>query len=199
MKSFNVVYRYGKLYDRDTNKRILISEEAEFGLFIEEYKLLSVDPYNKPTPPRDAEQLYKEIQEKKYYSFKKIAERGDTLEFTIKAGRAKGQTKYKVQCTFTLRLLEELYMFKKENTTASAVVYGCNCVVDAVRGDQLSGFEPIYAYSLNDAYMKTYDFYFALYGKPTANIYNEFDLINGMGRTPLRQLRTINSPVLTLG
>ena len=52
-------------------------------------------------------------------------------------------------------LNQSLYLIKKDKTSQYGVVYGCSCVVEKETTNNLKHFEPIYAYSLNDAYMKT--------------------------------------------
>ena len=47
--------------------------------------------------------------------------------------------------------------------------------------------------------MKTYDFYFALFGKPTTNIYNNYFLIKDNKQVSLfskRMWRPINDPLI---
>jgi hypothetical protein len=187
MKAFEAVYRHGKLYDQETKKRILIKEGAIAILVLQEKYLMNEDPYNKPVKCKNSDDLLAEIEGKKYYSSKKLAGINDKLSFVIKAGKNTDTKSNRIECEFTINLLEDLFLFQKTKETKYGLVYPCACVVESA--NSLQSFEPIYAYSLNDAYMKTYDFYFALYGKPTANIYDHFWLINGDDKKLLAQLR----------
>ena len=82
-----------------------------------------------------------------------------------------------IECNFTVVLNQSLFLLKKFKNSLYGIVYPCCCTVEKETIENLKHFEPVYAYSLNDAYMKTYDTYFALYGKPTTNIYNSFQLV----------------------
>ena len=65
--------------------------------------------------------------------------------------------------------------------------------------ENLEFFEPIYAYSLNDAYSKTYDFYFRLYGKQAANAKEKImEGRNGEKNFLKRLLRSSTSPDIIL-
>jgi hypothetical protein len=188
MKAFKAVYRHGKLYDLENNKRILIKEDGMLNLLIDDNQLMQEDPYNKPLQGKNSEELKLEIENKKYHSFKLLAQRDENLVFKIKAGKNTETKKYSMECSFKLRLLSDMYLFQKTKETIYGLIYPCACVVEEASAS-LKNFEPVYAYSLNDAYMKTYDFYFSLFGKPTANIYNHFWLIQGDKKTLLSKLR----------
>jgi hypothetical protein len=191
-------YRYGKLYNVETGKRILIAEDAKVMVIVKEGDILEKDPYNHYIEPPKKEKIEKELEEKKKankcFRYELIAERGSYLKFQIKAGKANKDGKYFIERTFKVKLLAELYMVQKKEGDSNGVVYPACCVVESVEGE-LPRFEPIYAYSLNDAYMKTYDFYFALFGKPTTNIYNNYFLIKEGKQIPLfkkRMLQPVN-------
>ena len=175
-KTFDAVYRYGKLYDAETKTRILVAEGAKLLVIVNEIDILPKDPYNHYEEPRTKEAIEEELKRKKFFRYRLLAERDSCLQFQIKAGKANKNGKYRMEHTFTVRLLSELYMVQKTKANKYGIVYPASCVVESVTGD-LPNFEPIYAYSLNDAYMKTYNFYFALFGKPTINIYNNYFLL----------------------
>lgn len=188
MKIFNAIYVHGKLYDIESEKRIILDENAKLNVIVEEKYILEKDPYNSPGESQSEEDLIASINKKKYADYKKLASVGEKLNFIIKAGK-KGKHKSAIECTFTVILNQSLFLLKKHKNSQYGVVYPCSCVVEEEKTKFLKHFEPVFAYSLNDAYMKTYDTYFALYGKPTTNIYNNFQLINKDKPILLSQLR----------
>lgn len=193
--TFEAEYRYGKLYDKKTGKRILIAEDANVTIVVNNTDILDKDIFNHAFQTRSKEAIEEEIKEYKYYRYWLFASRGSLLRFQIKAGKTgRGKTKV-INRNFNLRILSELYMVQKKENDIKGVVYPTTCVVESVEGG-LANFEPIYAYSLNDAYMKTYDFYFALYGKPTTNIYSNFQLIEENNYVPLSSKRFHSAAVV---
>jgi hypothetical protein len=191
MKAYKAIIRHGKLYDLESNKRIFIKENGKLIIAIDESQLLKEDPYNKPLKmvTEDENLEYEKALRKKHFSVKLIASTSDELKFTIKAGKNTETSNYAMQCTFRVKLLGNLYMLQKHKENEYGLVSPCPCIVDFDYGSELKNFEQIYAYSLNDAYSKTYEYYFSLYGKSTINIYNNFYLIKEAKEKLLAQLR----------
>ena len=188
MKIFNANYLHGKLYDVESGKRIILDENASLDIIVQEKYILEKDPYNVEAEIKSEEELLESIQKKKYAAYKKLAQVGDKLTFVIKAGKM-GKGQVSIESTFTVVLKQSLYLTKRYENSLYGLVYPCSCVVEEETTNKLLHFEPVHAYSLNDAYMKTYDTYFALYGKPTTNIYNNFRLTVNKKSTLLFQLR----------
>lgn len=168
MKAFNAIYRYGYLYDADTNERILLAEGSPLSVTVQREDLLSVDPYNQPRPNASLEDKLAKLKRQGFTQAAVLLPKGDPLYFEVNAGvrSKKSRTLY---CLFKLRLEEDLLAARKDIAKPLQLVE-CNCTVTACLSDNLPSFEPIYAYSLNDAYSKTYDFYFRLYGKQVTNV-----------------------------
>jgi hypothetical protein len=188
LKTCEVVYRHGKFYDKENGTRLIIKEGATLGIEIYKTNLLEIDPYNMPLQKVASEKLLKAIEKKNFHSFKKIADKSDFLSFTIKAGKRTDKGGCAIQCDFSVTLLSDLYLFKKTPETVYGLVFDCSCVVDSTTGS-LENFEPIYAFSLNDAYTKTYDWYFGFFGKSTTNVYNNFWLIKNNEKKLLSKIR----------
>jgi hypothetical protein len=189
---FKTVYRHGKLYDTATNKRIVLQEGSVVELIVQEKDILNLDAYNLELAPTKSEDVHQALvikkEKGKVFSFKKIADQGNCLSFTIKAGKRNTKTgTYAIESKFVVRLLSDLYMIRKDEKDIYGKVSDCSCVVESALN--LDNFEPFYAYSLNDAYTKTYEFYFSLYGKSTTNVYNSFWLHDGKDKTLLSQFR----------
>lgn len=185
MKTFNAVYKYGHLYDRDTNKRLLLKDDIKLVVVIdsEETDLYRVDPKNNPddegNQPRSAEKILEQIKDEHYNRVEKVANRGEYLYFTIKAGERDEQKRRSFNCCFRVQLLEELYMVWK---TASVNELGeffskdnqsCSCVVDQLEYGEIDGryFERVYGSSLSDVRTLTYEMYFSRFGRSGVNIY----------------------------
>jgi hypothetical protein len=87
-------------------------------------------------------------------------------------------------CLFEVELKEDLYISNARDDINWARFYDCCCHVRACLSD-FEYFEPLYAKSLNDAATKTYELYFAMFGKSTCNAFDRFFLEKEM-KTVLR-------------
>ena len=192
MKTFEAIFQHGKFYDAKTKSRIFIKEGAKATLVLDDKDVMKSDPYNEKQEIDKTIDVLADIKEKiaarKLSAYKKIASANASVNFIIKAGKKDSNGNYPVSCIFTLVLLQDLYMVQRRATDAYGVVYSSPCIVEKAN-PELPCFEKIQAYSLNDAYMKTYDWYFAHYGKPTTNIYQHFSLVDGEGQKHFGQLR----------
>lgn len=117
-----------------------------------------------------------EETDNKFFESRCIMKRGELLYFTISAGiKHTGGRKEHFDSYFEVELLEDLYLVRKTKTGKGEVA-PCHCIVRAETGNNLRFFEPVHAYSLNDAYSKTYVLYFSIFGKGTTNVYTHFSL-----------------------
>jgi hypothetical protein len=192
MEAFKAIFQHGKLYNRETKQRIHIAEKAMVTIILENKDIMSNDPYNEEHEVEEDLEILKEIEkkleEKKIASYKKIASANSYLTFEIKAGKKSKAGSQALSYKCRLKILNDLYIIQKNSTNCYGVVYPCSCIVEETFPN-IPFFEKIHAYSLNDAYMKTYDWYFTHYGKPTTNIYDHFSLENKAGQNHLCQLR----------
>ena len=173
MKGIEVIYKFGNLYDKATRKRILIEDGAQLVIAVPSEKLLEEDPNLKIPTILNAEQ--KKVQFKNKHGltpYWKLFNAGDLLRFDISAGvRLRERKTVQIRCTFQLRLLEDLYVYNKKKRPKDARFFDCNCLVEECLTN-FEFFEPLYAKSLNDAYTKTYELYFSMFGSPGANAFN---------------------------
>ena len=123
----------------------------------------------------------------KFFQSRCIMERGELLYFTISAGikHSGGRTDH-FESYFVLELLEDLYLVRTK-PDGQGEVTPCRCVVRTESGNNLRFFEPVHAYSLNDAYSKTYVLYFSIFGKGTTNVYTHFSVKPLRGKKHLLQ------------
>ena len=197
MKVISTEYHNGHFWQRDSAtgvaRRLVFHNGSEVIVTVNSDKdLYSEDPQNIPyTEPEnpslaDAKRasyfaaLTKKAEEKKghYFEALRIMQRGEVLFFQISAGTVHTNgRKERIVSWFEVELLEDLYLTRKTRTGAGTVA-DCKCVVRRELGQRLAFFEPVYAYSLNDAYSKTYVLYFNIFGKGTTNVYTHFYLGN---------------------
>lgn len=186
-----VIYRYGKFYNAQTGQRIIIAPESRFQLMADDSCFLKEDPQNTMTSNYDSESMANMVS-KKFPTNKLLYPKGTLLHFSIRTRRGEKKGFKGVDNIFDLELLEDLYLVKNEAKSGSVELFRCKCVVMKYFGTPIPGFEPVYAYSLNNAYMKTYDFFFALNGAPTVNVYNRFYTKTKEGRiVRLQQVRSL--------
>lgn len=192
MKALNAIYKHRHLYDTSTGKRIILDENSEISITVQENSLLKEDPYNLPHRNlRTKEELISLIEkEGKFYQL--FLEKGKKLYFTVSAGeKVKVDKKSKIQSTdeapeifdnikdmylFEIELQEDLFWVSIDEDFKKPVVYDCACTVTKELYNRLKYFEPVYAPSLNQAYTRTFEFYFPLYGSANASIYNKISL-----------------------
>lgn len=175
MRGIKTVYRFGNLYDEATRKRILIEDGAKVIVLIDPEYLMEQDPYLEGEPLLNAVEKKEEMntwaEKNGHPSYWKLFEAGKKLYFDISAGiKRKGHTVH-IKCKFQLRLQEDLYIYNQTSKPKLARFWKCQSLVEACLTN-FEFFEPIQAKSLNDAYTKTYELYFAMFGSPGANAFD---------------------------
>jgi hypothetical protein len=172
MISKDAIYKYGHFYEKATGKRIIIKDGAEMSIILPgSHLLIENDPLNTQLEIRTDEEIIKHLEKfKNFKRHKKLLEAGDKLYFKISSGIATSELENRKVCIFEVELQESLFMYE----TTSKSLASCYCIVHKVIEGDLPYFEPIYAYSLNDAYSKTYVHYFNIYGKNTCTAFSKF-------------------------
>ena len=180
MKAYNAKYKYGFLYDVETGKRILLAEGSQLTVTIAENDVLKQDPYNSSNAIIKKDRILTDLKLKGFKEAILLKKEGESLFFEISAG-FRSKALEPIKCIFELKLQEDLLGARKFSDKDYDLIE-CHCVVITCISDNLEFFEPIYAYSLNDAYSKTYDFYFRLYGKQAANVKER--MMDEIGKDP---------------
>lgn len=98
---------------------------------------------------------------------------GKLFILKFSAGVKKREGKIDIICIFAVKLLEDLYFYNKKTEPEYARFFDCECIVEKCLTN-FDFFEPIHAKSLNDAYTKTYELYFSMFGKSTCNAFDRF-------------------------
>ena len=183
MQSIEVIYKFGNLYDKNTKERILIDDGVSISITLDPKDVLLQDPNLKPDQLLTAEEKEAEvkafIRNKPYW---KVLSCDTNLYFKISAGIKRKEGTEAIECLFKVRLLEDLYIYNKKIEAKYARFFNCHCKVESCLSN-FEFFEPIYATSLNDAYTKTYELYFAMFGKSTCNAFDRFSQNESM--TPM--------------
>lgn len=188
MKKIDTVYKFGNLYDVNTRKRLVISDGATVSLTIDPEDVLKEDPNLKPKrilkKEEKEDQIKKTIGNYKYWN---LFQAGKLLYFKISAGVKRKDGTEEIVIIFELRLLEDLYIYNKRKEPKYARFFDCHCLVERCFGN-LDFFEPMYATSLNDALTKTYELYFAMFGKSTANAFDRVCESKTNMKKPIREI-----------
>lgn len=192
MKSIDVIYKLGNLYNRETQKRIILADGAPMAIVVNPEDVLDQDPNLTPETPQTAQEKESEIRlhvsKERGALYWKVFDAGKKLYFQISAGvRQRNNVTEKITLAFELTLLEDLYIYNKKEEPKDARFFECQCLVSCCLDESFLFFEPTYAKSLNDAYTKTYELYFAMFGKSTANAFDRFFESKEM-RTSIRGL-----------
>lgn len=191
MKAINAIYKHRHLYDSETGRRIILNENSEVSITVQDNALLKTDPYN---PPHQlllsSEELLKNMKAKKLFH-KLFLKKGTKLWFSIKAGVKENKSKNSsgpnkteegeivnagAVYQFEVVLNEDLFWVSKHKEPPLADVFECACTVVKECSNTIEYFEPIYATSLNQAYTRTFEFYFPMYASANANIYKKISL-----------------------
>lgn len=191
MKAINAVYKHRHLYDATSGKRIILDENSKISITVQEDSLLKEDTYNLPHKDiRTTEELIIAIKED-YKFFHLFLERGSRLYFRVNAGeKVKANRKQKFLSSNdgleTFDDNKDIYLFEIElqedlfwvciDENKQPIVYDCACIVTKELLNRLKFFEPVYAPTLNQAYTRTFEFYFPLYGSANASIYNKISV-----------------------
>lgn len=203
METLRAEFHNGHLWNPDTKKRIIFRNESEVVITVSgNDTLYDTDPNNKPHEVILGEEEQRlDLQGKqrsahdnnKFFEYRKILDRGKKLYFIINAGiRDKDKTDL-MKTFFEVTLLEDLYIVRIKLKDKQGRVEPCACIVEKQSGYDLPYFEPVYAFSLNDAYSKTYVLYFNVFGKATANVYDRFYTeLNRSTKYLLKHLRTFS-------
>ncbi len=179
MKPIEAIFRNGRLYDLASDQSINLREGANVILIVDSPDHLNPSgPYVSPRPARTSNDVLNEVQQAGYHEYRKVFDREQKLYFTITAGHRDSNRTSRVSCQFEVTLLQELYLrqssaSQNEGKFHTTCHYGVSaCLTPSV----LPKFEPVHVDSLNQAYTKTYETYFARLGSSAATIYDKLFL-----------------------
>ncbi len=177
MISKNIIFKYGHFYDRETNQRISLVENTTYCILGDESTDFEIGkPVGRIQKEKSISTFRNELEEKekakKIDMFKLIFDRNTSLFFEINIKQN--------QYIFEVKLLEELYSFKKKEWKNKTFrLYDCYCKVVNSTGEKIDYFEPVYGKSLNELYKNTYIHFFGNEGNPAVNALDRFYELSG--------------------
>lgn len=178
MKAIDVIYKFGHLYNRETQERILIEDGAQVSIVINTENILKEDPsIAQKEKPLNSESKVLELANKfgsttPYWLLKKS---GDSLFFKISGFVPKRHGNESFLLEFRMELLEDLYIYnKKRDRPEMAQLFPCKCVISDCLTNNFEFFEPVYGDSLNKARTKLHELYFSRVVNPASNAFREF-------------------------
>lgn len=197
MKSYNIVFKNNKFYEAEAGKRVFPKDGGIFLIASDSECFEDNDPLNLPHQPQSilntAEKLQELLDLENLKSYSLFLPANTHLFFKVSLSKKKN-TQEAMHYEFRLTLLEDLYLYYsttwKDNSFAES--FNCKCIVDVDVLGNVGFFEPIYANSINEAYSKTRQFYFANQGTAGASAYKVMKLENNMALEDCRNLISKN-------
>lgn len=178
MKSIDAIYKFGHLYNRETNQRILIEDDAEVSIVLQPEQVLDEDlSIGQKGEPLSTELKAAQLKHKygtatPYWLFRKS---GESLFFKIAGFIPKRTGSEEFLLEFRMKLQEDLYLYnKKEDRPEMAQLSPCKCAILECLTNNFEFFEPVYGDSLNKARTKLHELYFSRVVNPASNAFREF-------------------------
>lgn len=178
MRSINITFQHGHIYNSDTKERIIVEENINYILIFESENHVKLGKFDKPEIIRTETEIYNEIYaDPNVTHIKKLKSAGADLYFFItEENENKDEKTHKHSC-FRVKLLEDLFLYTSNNWKSSDLTEGgrladCACVVVESTENKLPFFEDIYAKSVTSAYKKTHVHYFGNAGSPSKNSFD---------------------------
>ncbi|MGB3465240.1 MAG: hypothetical protein WBA74_08220 [Cyclobacteriaceae bacterium] len=177
-KTIRAISKFGRLYNEETKRRIIIKENASILLEVGEEDIQEEDPnlnieHEVYSSDQLARKIYKELgltnmdfwllKPKDSFFFFKI-----NGKLTEMDGRER-----RFSLEFRLQILEDLYLKHQPSNKQPPNLCDCYCVIDHCYSE-FQFFEPIYAKSLNEARTRIHALYFSVVANPAANVFRDF-------------------------
>ena len=184
MRSVNITFKHGHIYNSDTQERLIVQEDVNYILIFEKETDIQIGKFDAPAELKTGEQIKSSILSNPHVTHvKKIAEKDTQFYFFISAedendiddenptiGRHK-------RSIFTITLSEDLYLYsasdwKSQDLRDFGKLADCQCVVVKSEDHEMPFFEKIYAKSLTSVVKKTHIHYFGNSGSPSKNAFD---------------------------
>lgn len=180
MRSINITFQHGHIYDSDTKERILVEENTNYILIFDREKDIKVGKFKEHDPKklRTKEQIYDEIKaDPNVTHIKKLRNANSHLYFFISEENENKDDKPTKHSCFRITLLEDLFLYTSKAWKSPELIEGgrlvdCACVVDESKNNELPFFEKIYSKSVTSAYKLTHIHYFGNAGSPSKNAFD---------------------------
>jgi hypothetical protein len=184
MRSINITFQHGHIYNSDTQERVVVEENINYILIFKTENDVKIGKFDKPPRLRSENEIYNEIKlDTNVTHIKKLKSAGSYLYFFIVEENENKDEKPRKHSCFRVKLLEDLFLYTSDSWKSSDLTEGgrladCACVVDDSTEDKLPFFEDIYAKSVTSAYKKTHVHYFGNAGSPSKNSFDCLYLID---------------------
>ncbi|MFN8358577.1 MAG: hypothetical protein U0264_01565 [Candidatus Kapaibacterium sp.] len=178
MRSINITFQHGHIYNSDTQERVIVEENINYILIFETESDIKIGKFDKPTSLRSETEIYDEIKaDSNVTHIKKLKPAGTYLYFFITEENENNDDKPRKHSCFRIKLLEDLFLYTSVSWKSNDLKKGgrladCACVVEESSEDNLPFFEAIYAKSVTSAYKKTHVHYFGNAGSPSKNSFD---------------------------
>lgn len=178
MRSINITFQHGHIYNSDTQERVIVEENVNYILIFEKENDIKIGKFDEHTRLRTETEIYNEIKaDTSVTDIKKLRPAGTFLYFFISEENENKDSKTSKQSCFRVKLLEDLFLYTSSTWKNIDLIKGgrladCACVVDESTDVHLPFFENIYAKSVTSAYKKTHIHYFGNAGSPSKNSFD---------------------------
>jgi hypothetical protein len=188
MKSIDVIFKQGQMYEKDSDRLISLHNNSEAVLIVSDLKSVVFETKQSnhlvPLDSRAKAQLVKSQSD----SYLKIVNKGSLLYSHIPV--------QKTSRLMTVELLEDLYLYHKESwKSTEATIFSCLCQVVHVEGAELDG--AIKASSLNELYKEAYLHFNLNKGNAARNAFDAFHLDPKDKSKDLRWVRSVSELIKT--
>ncbi len=177
MKSILAIHKFGHLYNTETQKRILLEDDANICITVQREHILEKDPsIAQKNEPVDSKTKSIELHTKYGYitPYWLIKKAGESLFFKISGFVPKRNGDEAFLLEFRLELLEDLYIYNKKDRPEMAQLFPCKCAILECLTDNFEFFEPVHGDSLNKARTKLHELYFSRVVNPASNAFLQF-------------------------
>ncbi len=194
IKTYNVLYFNGHFYQKENKRRLIPNPSSEFAIVAQPADFLEQDIFNTPPPVLSPEAkkaaLLKEKDLEKYVL---LLPEGSKLYFRLGISKT-DRKEEKWQYEFEIRLLEDLYLYRKTTSKqeTKASCYHCACeMTSELTGGLPVPPEQVFGTSLNDIFENVTQLYFAGKRSSAINVFNEFYTAPGQRAFSLGRLRDL--------
>ncbi len=197
MRSINITFQHGHIYNSDTQERIVVEENTNYILIFENENDIKVGKFEEPTSLRSSTEIYDFIKsDPNVTHIKKLRSANSFLYLFISEENENKEDFVRKQSCFRIRLLEDLFLYtsskwKNKDSREGGRLADCACVVDESKDDELPFFERIYAKSVTSVCKMTHIHYFGNAGSPSKNSFDSVYLSDRKRKSNL--LKTLRS------
>ena len=178
MRSVNITFQHGHIYNSDTGERLGLEEGRNYSLIYSNEADLRAKKFERQKMLRSEDQIKEEIlKSEKVTHIKKLKSENSNLYFFVSETNENEEGTSIKRSWFRITLLEPLFLYSSSEWKSKDLIIGgkladCACMVDKSEDEPLPFFEVIYVKSVNAACKMTHVHYFGNSGSPSKNVFN---------------------------